>query len=62
MFATVSLVNVCDLTQLQFIFFDEHRSPDIITTLLIGSTPIQNVFGVLKKKVSLKQLTNIGCC
>ena len=26
-----------------------HHSPETITTLLIGYTPIQNAFGVLKK-------------
>jgi len=26
-----------------------HYSPEIITILLIGSTPIQNVFGVKKR-------------
>ena len=62
MFATISLVNVCDLTQLQFISFAENSSPDTITILLIGYTPIQNVFGVKKKKVYLKQVTEIGCC
>ena len=61
MLATISLVNVCDFTQLQFISFDENSSPDTITALLTGCTPIQNVFGV-KKKVSLKQVTETGCC
>ena len=32
-----------------------HYSPETITTLLIGSTPIQNVFGVKKKKKEQKE-------
>ena len=31
-----------------------HCSPEIMTTLLIGYTPIQNVFGV-KKKIRFKK-------
>ena len=31
-----------------------HCSPETITTLLIGSTPIQNIFGV-KKKLKIKK-------
>ena len=59
MLATISLVNVCDFTQLQFISFDENSSPDTITALLTGCTPIQNVFGVKKNSHDTTLKSNI---